>query len=200
MSEELLMTLCLGKTPTQEQIEDALYDMCDREHSSCNSCCYVYALNGGKPPGNDKPFKILRGCDCFKNGKAMLEFIRMKKGMSSPSYPVWNHKHFRNLLKNFKCVVNDLEPGSAWDLKGFLVRPRPHSDAISIRPFADPSSPGANEQRDNQETHAVELRTVGSCQGGLQSEDTEVQQLFLTVLNLLKNLGFRVISEYHEIF
>ena len=73
---ELLVKMVLGKKIEDSDIYDALYDICDREHSSCNSECPVYAANGNAVPDAVHDFNINRGCDCFRNGKAMAEFIR----------------------------------------------------------------------------------------------------------------------------
>lgn len=74
--EEIILSLALGKEVTEEQIKYALYEICDREHSSCNCNCPVYALNGNKVPDSCNDFDVNRGCDCFKSGNAMLNFIR----------------------------------------------------------------------------------------------------------------------------
>jgi hypothetical protein len=71
--EDLLVKLALGQKITDEDLENALYEVCDDVHSSCNSSCPINRLNGGEVP-NTLPNN--RGCDCFKNGKAMLKFIR----------------------------------------------------------------------------------------------------------------------------
>lgn len=56
-------------------IADSLYEICDREHSSCNSECPVFEKNYG-PLHPERPFNENRGCDCFKNGYKMLDFLR----------------------------------------------------------------------------------------------------------------------------
>jgi hypothetical protein len=61
---------------TQKDIEEALYEMCDREHAGCNPGCLVYRLNGNKIPNKEGK---MSGCDCFKNGVAMLRFIKVKE-------------------------------------------------------------------------------------------------------------------------
>jgi len=61
---------------SDKDIATELYEICDREHSSCNDSCPVYELNGSSAPDTAKDFKVNRGCDCFKNGTSMLEFIR----------------------------------------------------------------------------------------------------------------------------
>lgn len=74
--ESLVVSLAKGHEVTEEMIEYELYEICDREHSSCNSECPVFNLNGNKIPDTVKDFEVNRGCDCFKDGKKMLEFIR----------------------------------------------------------------------------------------------------------------------------
>lgn len=72
---ELLEKLIANQPVTDADIASELYDICDRVHASCDSECPVFAKNGGAV-GANKPFRINRGCDCFKDGKAMLEFLR----------------------------------------------------------------------------------------------------------------------------
>ena len=64
-----------GEVVTDEEIAEELYEICDREHASCNRVCPVYKINVG-PVNPDKPFEENRSCDCFKDGHAMLRFIR----------------------------------------------------------------------------------------------------------------------------
>ena len=69
---ELLRKAILGMMAKEEDIESALYDVCDEIHSGCDNNCPVYRLNGSAVPMNrDKS-----DCRCFKDGKAMLKFIR----------------------------------------------------------------------------------------------------------------------------
>ena len=71
----MLRKAIAGEAITDTDIEEELYEVCDRVHSSCDSECPVYKKNGG-PVNSHRPFKENRGCDCFKSGKAMLAFIR----------------------------------------------------------------------------------------------------------------------------
>ena len=73
---DLIKKLAKGKPVSDRDIADELFEICDKEHASCNSQCPVYELNGGKAVNGHKPFEQNRGCDCFKNGMAMLDFIR----------------------------------------------------------------------------------------------------------------------------
>ena len=74
--DELLIKLAKGEKVTDELLEAGLYQVCEDVHASCNNGCPVYKLNGNKVPDTAKDFKINRGCDCFKNGREMLKFIR----------------------------------------------------------------------------------------------------------------------------
>ncbi len=76
--EDLIVKLVLGKKPTNKEIENQLYEICDSVHSSCDNGCPVYRLNGSEVPDTAKDFKVNRGCDCFKNGSAMRKFIIKK--------------------------------------------------------------------------------------------------------------------------
>lgn len=76
---ELIEKLVYGERVSKTEIASELYEICEREHSSCNDSCPVFRLNGSKCPGSDKPFEENRGCDCFKNGKAMYNFVKKHK-------------------------------------------------------------------------------------------------------------------------
>lgn len=73
---DLIINLAKGIPFTDNDLKEALYEICETVHSSCNSDCPVYMLNGNKVPDTANDFNINRGCDCFKSGKNMLEFIR----------------------------------------------------------------------------------------------------------------------------
>lgn len=71
-----LLRKIINKKPFDDRdIADALYQICEDIHSSCDDNCPVYELNHGCV-GEDKPRSENSGCDCFKNGKAMLKFLR----------------------------------------------------------------------------------------------------------------------------
>jgi hypothetical protein len=74
--EDLIVLLAKGKKITDEHIENELFEICERVHSNCYSKCPVYRLNGNKVPDTANDFNVNRGCDCFKSGADMLEFIR----------------------------------------------------------------------------------------------------------------------------
>jgi hypothetical protein len=73
---ELLKKLAKGGQITDKDLADALHDVCDNVHASCGDECPVYEANGGEAPMNNRHQKAFRGCDCFKDGKAMLAFLR----------------------------------------------------------------------------------------------------------------------------
>lgn len=72
----LLLKLIRQEQVTDQDIADELYEICDRVHSSCDSDCPVYSINGNRVPDTANDFKVNRGCDTFKDGEAMLRFIR----------------------------------------------------------------------------------------------------------------------------
>ena len=74
----LLIKLIKYEQITDLDIENELYEICDRVHSNCDWQCPVYEINGNKIPDTANDFKVNRGCDCFKSGKNMLAFIRSK--------------------------------------------------------------------------------------------------------------------------
>jgi len=74
--EDLIVKLAMGQKISDDDIASGLYDICDNTHSSCDGGCPVYRLNGYAVPDTANDFNVNRGCDCFKDGQAMLEFIR----------------------------------------------------------------------------------------------------------------------------
>jgi hypothetical protein len=56
---------------TDEEIAIELNEICQSIHSTCDSDCPVYRMAGNKMPHGG-------GCECFGNGKMMLEYIRSK--------------------------------------------------------------------------------------------------------------------------
>lgn len=76
MNDNLISKMIAAHVVTEDDVINVLYEICDDEHSSCNDDCPVYEANGSKAPGSDKPFSVNRGCDCFKNGALMLQFLR----------------------------------------------------------------------------------------------------------------------------
>lgn len=72
----LLIKIAQGEKITDDMIAEELYYVCNSVHSSCNSDCPVYSLNGNTIPDTANDFEVNRGCDCFKDGPAMLKFIR----------------------------------------------------------------------------------------------------------------------------
>ena len=74
---ELLLKLIRKEAVTDSDIEDELREICEREHSSCNSNCPVYVANGYEAPIEKGHWG---GCDCFKSGEDMLAFLRENLG------------------------------------------------------------------------------------------------------------------------
>jgi L-lactate utilization protein LutB len=64
------MKLVRKQPVTDQDIENALYEVCCDEHSSCGNGCPVYEKYGDEMPDN---------CPFFKNGHEMLKFLRNKK-------------------------------------------------------------------------------------------------------------------------
>ncbi len=74
MTDSIIKLVIQGSL-SDEDIQSILLDICEGEHYSCNLTCPVYRLNGGSPPSTGD-FHVNRGCDCFKSGKDMMEFIK----------------------------------------------------------------------------------------------------------------------------
>ena len=70
----LLMRVINDEAYTDKDIEDALYEICCAVHSGCYSACPVYAVSNRIPLDEE-----LIECTCFKDGKAMLEYVRIVK-------------------------------------------------------------------------------------------------------------------------
>jgi len=73
--DTILLKLINKSVITEKDIKDALYEMCDNNHGSCNSECLVYTLNNDEIPYTSENGS---GCDCFKDGQKMLDFIKGK--------------------------------------------------------------------------------------------------------------------------
>lgn len=76
MYKTLIEKLVTDEKVTKDDIYDALNEICESVHSSCDTSCPVNRLNGGEAPDTAGDFNINRGCDCFKNGEKMYKFIK----------------------------------------------------------------------------------------------------------------------------
>lgn len=56
-------------TLTDRDAIQELVEICEREHSGCNDNCPVFEIM--RDQGKD-----LEECSCFKDGKAMFEFLK----------------------------------------------------------------------------------------------------------------------------
>jgi hypothetical protein len=138
---ELIVKLALGEEIDREEITNALYEICDREHASCNDMCPVFRLNGSQVPDTTNDFDVNCGCDCFKNGTAMLKFIiDAKKGKGC--YPKLSHMTGELISEGLKtCGLNEdldayyyieekLYPSEASEVRAFfgwlLITRRPY--------------------------------------------------------------------------
>jgi len=68
MDSTILKKLIRKEQLTDDDIEGVLHDICEDVHSSCDSSCPIY-----------KDVLIFKDWNCkyFKNGKAMLEALKM---------------------------------------------------------------------------------------------------------------------------
>ena len=69
--DKILIKLIHEKKVVIDVLYEALYEICDSIHSSCDSECPVYAIRENIGNG----FEICN-CLCFKNGKKMYDFIK----------------------------------------------------------------------------------------------------------------------------
>jgi hypothetical protein len=56
---------------TEQDIKNELAETCNSVHSSCSRACPVFDYADGKVPDTEG-----NGCDCFKNGAKMYDFLR----------------------------------------------------------------------------------------------------------------------------
>lgn len=54
-----------------DEVFKAFYLVCDREHAECSDRCPVFKKHGGTPNFR----KTRMGCDCFKDGRKMYEYV-----------------------------------------------------------------------------------------------------------------------------
>ena len=71
---DLLLKLIDGKKVTKEDVEEALYEMCDNFHASCGSGCIIY-----NEVLTDEQRNTPGGCPYFKDGKAMYEALKKRR-------------------------------------------------------------------------------------------------------------------------
>lgn len=75
-AEEALILMSVAGFPVNKRaITRNLYEMCDTYHSGDCSGCLVAQCNGGEPPDTQSTGY---GCDTFKNGNEMFDFIQIK--------------------------------------------------------------------------------------------------------------------------
>lgn len=75
MSDHLVLKVIAGKKISERDVWNELYEICEDTHSSCDSSCPVYRLNGDEFPSSSESED---DCFCFKNGRKMREFIESK--------------------------------------------------------------------------------------------------------------------------
>lgn len=76
----VLMRLVDGLPVSDANIAEDLSEICWRVHAHCDEECPVFKRNGGKVLNpNNLPYEKNRGCDAFKSGLKMLEFLRKSK-------------------------------------------------------------------------------------------------------------------------
>ena len=74
MEDTLIRNFIEGKNSTRRDIEEALFDICDSVHASCDSTCPIYRLR--IKDGIDRN----QECPFFKSGQAMLKELEKRKG------------------------------------------------------------------------------------------------------------------------
>jgi len=74
---DLIKKLIQKQLITDDDLANALEDICENVHSHCNSACPVYELNKESIPS----YNPKRECICFKCGPRMLAFIRGVRGV-----------------------------------------------------------------------------------------------------------------------
>ncbi len=118
---------------------------------------------------------------------------------------LWKRDEIRKLLEDLDCSIREVGPGGDWDITGFSIVPNDSEEWISITPFKDPaeesnSSNASEDELDNCEIYAIEVRTDGDCEGGLQTEDEKEGAVYGRICARLTKAGFYVIPHYDKIF
>ena len=70
----ILKNLITGKLIGKKDIEEALTEICENVHAECDDQCPLFKLHGDVPKCSDD--EHYGGCMGFKDGKAMLKFIK----------------------------------------------------------------------------------------------------------------------------
>jgi len=70
MTNKIIEKLIRKEVITDEDLEDMLYEICDREHSSCNNDWPIYKKVLTKKVKED------RSCPFHRKGRMMLEALR----------------------------------------------------------------------------------------------------------------------------
>lgn len=112
----------------------------------------------------------------------------------------WQRSEIQKLLEGLNCSIKEIEPGGDWDIIGFSVVPDGSEEWISITPFKDPTEEPDTEIQDNCKIYAIEVRTNGDCDGGLQTTDEKVGMIYGQICARLTKKGFYVIPHYDKIF
>jgi hypothetical protein len=58
---------------TDTDVEEALTQICEDEHASCNDRCPVFKKCGGCAQNDESE---TNGCECYKDGARMLQILR----------------------------------------------------------------------------------------------------------------------------
>lgn len=66
----LLQKALKGELLSKEDLEEAMFDICEDVYSCCDNNCPIYRHFRG-----NMPRKFGYGCDYFKDGKAMLQLV-----------------------------------------------------------------------------------------------------------------------------
>ena len=73
----LVLKTIFNQPISDNELTNHLNEICHKEHSNCNEDCpvfYIVQHEGVSIKQTPKGKRL--GCDCFEDGRAMLEFIR----------------------------------------------------------------------------------------------------------------------------
>ncbi len=104
----LLLFSVLTDQLSWDGIKNELYEICDSVHASCDDNCPIYRLNGDKIPNRKR---ARGGCDCFKNGQAMLDFI-LEHGARSNSKGATCPDCGEKMIGSISCTKKVIEIGN----------------------------------------------------------------------------------------
>ncbi len=67
----IIQKLIKGEMPTDQELENYLWEICDKVHSSCDNRCPIYKAMDGETTRDEDG-----NCYFFRSGSEMLKYLR----------------------------------------------------------------------------------------------------------------------------